>query len=184
MRPKPRRDLPPIRKTKMMPTYRAPVSRPLADTRRECWGAETADGAWLFERQESERYLKWALIYLLPVEEGTAAPERGTLVTYGSSLRNLRGMIADGSWTTSAHDPTDGIWTELAYYGKPLAHQEFYRKTYGRSEGPPCVVAYWFRGRVLRRRVFGTELEASAWATSEIVKSKRGTRAARAAGEE
>lgn len=179
MQTKTRRVLPQIRKTEMAATFRAPVSRPGADTRPECWGAETTDGAWAFERMEGERYLKWALIYRLPLEGETEAPKYGTLVTYGSSLRSLREQIANGSWTLREADPTDGIWREIERSGTPSPAKEFYRNRDGRREGPACVVAYWFRGAVLRRRVFGTQTEAIAWASSEKSKS-----AARTAGEE
>lgn len=90
-----RTDLPQIRKTSMCATFRAPVSRPGADVRRECWAAETTDGVWGMERQEGERYLKWALIYR-PTD---------TLVTYAPSLKQCQEMIAIGSWTAHVAEP-------------------------------------------------------------------------------
>lgn len=150
--------LPVIRKTHMCATFRAPVSRPGADTRRECWAAETTDGIWGMERQEGDRYLHWALMHL-PTD---------TLVCYDSTLKNCRTRIARGSWDYRESDPTDGLWNELAAYGAPLKPQEFYREQSGRREGPPCVVMLWFRGTELHRGVFGTVAEAVAWAQTGI----------------
>lgn len=92
--------LPPIRKTQMCATFRAPVSRPGADGRRECWAAETSDGVWAMERQEGERYLKWALIHV-PTD---------TLACYEPTLKRCRQDIARGSWNYREADP-------LARYG-------------------------------------------------------------------
>ena len=154
--------LPRLHRTVMCPTFRAPVSRPGADTRRETWGAETEDGVWLLERQESERYCKWALIHK-PTD---------TLVTYTPSLKSAVRQIAAGSWTYREADPTDGLWRELAMCGAPHPTAEFYRKRDGRKEGPPCVVAMWYRGTELHRGVFGAVPDAIAWAQAGIAATR------------
>jgi len=84
--------LPEIRKTVMRPTFRAPVSRPGADTRRECWQAVTTDGVWVMDRIEDDHYCKWAQAVLAGVVP--VAPEAEVALVSRSDLEALRGAVA------------------------------------------------------------------------------------------
>lgn len=55
-------------------------------TRPECWGARTADGIWVFDR-EDEPGTPWTVTHL---------PTRTVVCTYLGSLRQCRRYVAAG----------------------------------------------------------------------------------------
>jgi hypothetical protein len=60
-------------------------------TREECWGAETADGVWDFEREESAG-TPWLVYHRPSVKDGS-----WTLpVVFCGTLRACRALVASG----------------------------------------------------------------------------------------
>lgn len=75
--------LAPVRKTVMMPAFRT--------GRLECWGAETTNGTWSFEREESPG-TPWLMYHKPSVADGT-----WTLpVMLCGTLRACRALVASG----------------------------------------------------------------------------------------
>ena len=60
--------------------------------RKECWGARTADGLWLFDREDSPG-TPW-LVYRAP---GTEGGEYGGPVSMFGTLRGCRWYVASGN---------------------------------------------------------------------------------------
>jgi hypothetical protein len=69
----------PITNKRMLRTIRG------TRTRAECWGAETTDGVWVFERIEDDG-TPWLVVHR----------ESGETVLWCSSLRNCRRAVAEG----------------------------------------------------------------------------------------
>jgi len=61
-------------------------------TRPECWGAETADGAWGFEREESSG-TPWLVYHRPSVADGSYTMP----VLHCGTLRECRALVAGGT---------------------------------------------------------------------------------------
>lgn len=64
---------------------------PGSPTRRECWGADTADGQWRFVREESPG-TPWLVYHLPSVEDGSYTLP----VQFCGTLRACRAAVAQG----------------------------------------------------------------------------------------
>lgn len=128
--------LPQIRKTVMRPTFRAPVSRPGADTRMECWQAVTTDGIWCMDRIEDDHYCKWALSVRGWNVEVTRCP----------SLRSCCELIAIGG---------SKVWTAEDRYipWEPL-----------QADFTPTAWAIRWKGADVQRAEFDDAAAAQVWA--------------------
>jgi hypothetical protein len=85
MASKVRRPLAPLGEKVMQNTFRR-AGHPEAGTRKECWGARTADGVWYFEREESPG-TPWLIWHW----------SSGRLVMMARSLTACRTLVADGT---------------------------------------------------------------------------------------
>jgi hypothetical protein len=131
--------LPEIRKTVMRPTFRAPVSRPGADTRMECWQAMTTDGVWVMDRIEDDHYCKWAL----------SVQGWNVELTRCHSLRSCRELIALGG---------SAVWTAEDRYVPWESLQ---------ADFTPTAWAIRWKGNDVQRAEFDDSAEAQAWAADK-----------------